>query len=218
MRKRSMNASIRAAALSSRESTNSRAGTRPLDSPTYSIVNSPLMSSLASPRCYYRIIAIWESMAGQTLIAYRKCSLALSILHNNVTCLAFVSSHQTSIWMPLILKPLACNIILANRSRCWTEWTENQIRASFRNGCKCLIQESIGIARHIEMQDLTPIVADDEKAVQNTKSERWDGEKVHRSNGCFRQLDLAPFDLLFWPHLLVNPLSAPGRSEALRRP
>src|SRR6266446_7676863 len=92
------------------------------------------------------------------------------------------SGPFTSIWMPLILKPLACNIILANRSRCLTEWTENQIRASFRNGCKCLIQESIGIARHIEMQDLTPIVADDEKAVQNTKSERWDGEKVHRSN------------------------------------
>src|ERR1700682_2236829 len=36
---------------------------------------------------------------------------------------------------------------------------------------------------HIEMQDLTPFVADDEKAVQNTKSERWDDEKVHRSNG-----------------------------------
>jgi hypothetical protein len=35
---------------------------------------------------------------------------------------------------------------------------------------------------------------------------------------CFRQLDLAPFDLLFWPHLLVNHHSAPGRSEALRRP
>src|ERR1039457_1843476 len=33
------------------------------------------------------------------------------------------------------------------------------------------------------MQDLTPVVADDEKAVQNTKSERWDGKKVHRSNG-----------------------------------
>ena len=81
--------------------------------------------------------------------------------------------------MPLILKPLACIIILANRSRCWTEWTENQIRASFRNGCKCLIQESIGIARHIEMQDLTPVVADDEKAVQNAKRERWDGEEVH---------------------------------------
>jgi len=32
-----------------------------------------------------------------------------------------------------------------------------------------------------EVQDLTPVVADDEKAVQNTKSERWDGEKVHRS-------------------------------------
>ena len=26
-------------------------------------------------------------------------------------------------------------------------------------------------------------MADDEKAVQNTKRERWDGEKVHRSNG-----------------------------------
>jgi hypothetical protein len=35
---------------------------------------------------------------------------------------------------------------------------------------------------------------------------------------CFRQLDLAPFDRFIWPHLLVNPLSAPGRSEALRRP
>jgi len=33
------------------------------------------------------------------------------------------------------------------------------------------------------MQDLTPLVADDEKAVQNTKCERWDGEKVHRRNG-----------------------------------
>jgi hypothetical protein len=41
----------------------------------------------------------------------------------------------------------------------------------------------MGISRHIEMQDLTPVVADDEKAVQNTKRERWDGEKVHRSNG-----------------------------------
>ena len=27
------------------------------------------------------------------------------------------------------------------RCRCWTEWTENQIRASSGNGCKCLIQE-----------------------------------------------------------------------------
>ena len=35
---------------------------------------------------------------------------------------------------------------------------------------------------------------------------------------CFRQLDLAPFDRLIWPHPLVNPLSAAGRSEALRRP
>src|ERR1700676_2109245 len=33
------------------------------------------------------------------------------------------------------------------------------------------------------MQDPTPVVADDEKAVQNTKRERWDGEEVHRSNG-----------------------------------
>src|SRR6516165_3089206 len=39
------------------------------------------------------------------------------------------------------------------------------------------------ISRHIEMQDLTPVVDDDEKAVQNTKRECWDGEKVHRRNG-----------------------------------
>jgi len=37
--------------------------------------------------------------------------------------------------------------------------------------------KSIGISRHIEVQDLTPVVADDEKAVQNTKRERWDGKK-----------------------------------------
>jgi hypothetical protein len=43
--------------------------------------------------------------------------------------------------------------------------------------------KSFGISRHIEMQDLTPVVADDEKAVQNTKRERWEGEKVHHSNG-----------------------------------
>src|SRR5215469_15251145 len=41
----------------------------------------------------------------------------------------------------------------------------------------------MGISRHIEMQDLTPVVADEEKAVQNAKRERWDGEKVHRRNG-----------------------------------
>jgi hypothetical protein len=33
----------------------------------------------------------------------------------------------------------------------------------------------MGISRHIEMQDLPPVVADDEKAVQNSKRERWDG-------------------------------------------
>jgi hypothetical protein len=41
---------------------------------------------------------------------------------------------------------------------------------------------------------------------------------IHSFFRCFRQLDLAPFDLLFWPHPLVNHHSAPGRSEALRRP
>ena len=43
--------------------------------------------------------------------------------------------------------------------------------------------ESIGISRHIEVQDLTPVVADNEKAIQNTKGERWDGKEVHCSNG-----------------------------------
>jgi hypothetical protein len=42
--------------------------------------------------------------------------------------------------------------------------------------------ESMGISRHIEMQDLTPVVADNEKAVQNTERERWDGEEVQRRN------------------------------------
>ena len=41
----------------------------------------------------------------------------------------------------------------------------------------------IGISRHIEVQDLTPLVADHKKAIQNTKRERWNCEKVHRSNG-----------------------------------
>jgi hypothetical protein len=43
--------------------------------------------------------------------------------------------------------------------------------------------QSIGISCHIEVQDLTPVVANDKKAVQNTKRERWDGEEVHRRNG-----------------------------------
>jgi len=34
-----------------------------------------------------------------------------------------------------------------------------------------------------EMQDLPPVVADDEKAVQNTKRERWDDEEIHCRNG-----------------------------------
>jgi hypothetical protein len=38
--------------------------------------------------------------------------------------------------------------------------------------------ESIGISRHIEVQDLAPVVADHEKTIQNTKPEGWDGEKV----------------------------------------
>ena len=42
--------------------------------------------------------------------------------------------------------------------------------------------------------------------------------KQNKPHVCFRQLDLAPFDRFIWPHLLVNLLSAPGRSEALRRP
>jgi hypothetical protein len=44
----------------------------------------------------------------------------------------------------------------------------------------------MGISRHIAMQDLPPVVADDEKAVQNTERERWDSEEVvwsKNSNG-----------------------------------
>jgi flavin-dependent dehydrogenase len=46
----------------------------------------------------------------------------------------------------------------------------------------------------------------------------WEVNIFERSRQCFRQLDLAPFDRFIWPHPLVNPLSAPGRSEALRSP
>jgi hypothetical protein len=43
--------------------------------------------------------------------------------------------------------------------------------------------ESTGISRHIEAENLSSVVADNEKAIQNTKRERWDGKEVHRSNG-----------------------------------
>jgi len=33
------------------------------------------------------------------------------------------------------------------------------------------------------VQDLTPVVTNNEKAVQNTERQRWDGEEVHRRNG-----------------------------------
>jgi len=41
----------------------------------------------------------------------------------------------------------------------------------------------IGISRYIAVQDLAPVVTDNEKAVQNTERQRWDGEEVHRRNG-----------------------------------
>jgi hypothetical protein len=41
----------------------------------------------------------------------------------------------------------------------------------------------MGISRNLTVQDLTPVVPDDENAVQNPKGERWDGEKVHRRDG-----------------------------------
>jgi hypothetical protein len=41
----------------------------------------------------------------------------------------------------------------------------------------------IGMSRYIAVQDLTPVVTDNEKAVQNTERQRWDGEEVHSRNG-----------------------------------
>jgi hypothetical protein len=56
----------------------------------------------------------------------------------------------------------------------------------------------IGISRHIEVQDLTPVVADDKKGVQNTKRERWDSEEVHRRNGlAMVSEERVPGELLF---------------------
>jgi len=38
--------------------------------------------------------------------------------------------------------------------------------------------KSIRISRHLEVQDLTPVVADNEKTVQNTKRERLSGDAL----------------------------------------
>ena len=41
----------------------------------------------------------------------------------------------------------------------------------------------MAVSRNIAVQNLTPVVRDDEKAVQNPKRERWDGEEVNRCDG-----------------------------------
>jgi hypothetical protein len=41
----------------------------------------------------------------------------------------------------------------------------------------------MGIARHVETENLPPVVADDEETVQDSKGERWDREEVHGCNG-----------------------------------
>src|ERR1035441_4538358 len=43
--------------------------------------------------------------------------------------------------------------------------------------------KGVGIASHVAVQDSTPVVADDEKAVENAESKRGYGEEVHRGNG-----------------------------------
>src|SRR5712691_9016167 len=70
MRKRSINASMRAAALSSSESTKSRAGTRPLGSSTYSIVNSLFTSPSVLSSMDYRILAMSRQGQTEDSIAY----------------------------------------------------------------------------------------------------------------------------------------------------
>jgi hypothetical protein len=41
----------------------------------------------------------------------------------------------------------------------------------------------MGIARHVETQDCSPVVAYYKEAIQNAKRERWDREEVHGGNG-----------------------------------
>jgi len=72
---------------------------------------------------------------------------------------------------------------LGSKLRVAVEWQES-VRL-FVDPCFSQLlynPKCIGISRQIEMQDRTPVVADDEKAVQNTKRERWDGEEIHRRN------------------------------------
>ncbi len=42
----------------------------------------------------------------------------------------------------------------------------------------------IRIPRHVETQNLSPVVPNDEKAVQHAKRDGWDGKEVHRCDRC----------------------------------
>ena len=46
----------------------------------------------------------------------------------------------------------------------------------------CLPECFVGIARHVEPQNLAPVMADHKEAVQDAKSERWYREEVHGCN------------------------------------
>ena len=52
-----------------------------------------------------------------------------------------------------------------------------QLRASQDN------PQGVWLTGYIAMQNLTPIMADDKETVQDTKRQRWYGEKVHGSDG-----------------------------------
>src|ERR1035441_6323711 len=57
-----------------------------------------------------------------------------------------------------------------------------------RHARPCLPQllqdpESIRTPGQVETQNLSPVVADDEETVQDSKGERWDREEVHGCNG-----------------------------------
>ena len=63
------------------------------------------------------------------------------------------------------------------------------------------------------MQDRTPVLADDEKAIQDTKRERWDGEEIHRRNEpsclllyrhCIEGVEVGPALLACHPSQEIN--------------
>src|SRR5664280_1313710 len=69
--------------------------------------------------------------------------------------------------------------------------------------------KGIGIASHVAVQDSTPVVADDEEAVQNAEGQGRHSEEVHRCNG----LAMVPQESQPAPHGIGRSGGSPNPSR-----